>query len=79
MCFVRLTVSAVLFELVDQNNISADCHQLRLLLSVCLALDFKQDQEPVKRQPLGGTEHCSDCQFDCWLLFVSFWTLWLLL
>ena len=47
-------VSAVLVELVDQNNISADCHQLRLFLSVCLALDFKQDQEPVKKGPLGA-------------------------
>ena len=61
MCFalfsVRLTVSAVLVEFVDQSNISADCHQLRLLLSVCLALDFKQDQESVKKGLLGGIEH----------------------
>ena len=56
MCFasfsVRLTVSAVLVELVDQNNISADFHQLRLFWSVFLAHVFKQDQEPVKRQSL---------------------------
>ena len=41
-------------ELVDQTNISADCHQLILLLSVCLPLDFKQNQEHVKRQPFGA-------------------------
>ena len=77
---VRLTVSAVWVELIDHNNISADCHQLRLLLSVCLALDFIQDQEPVKKGPLGGPEHCdSGSQSDCWLLFVSIWSLWLLL
>ena len=66
MCFasvsVRLTVSAVSVELVDQTN-TADCYQLILLLSVCLVLDFKQNQELVKRQPLGGTEHCSDLSF----------------
>ena len=51
-----------------------------LLLSVCLALDFIQDQEPVKKGPLGGPEHCdSGSQSDCWLLFVSIWSLWLLL
>ena len=76
VCFasfsVRLTVSAVSVELVDQTNISADCYQLILSLSVCLALDFKQDQELVKRQSLGSTEHCSDCLSDCRLLFVSF-------
>ena len=66
-------------ELVGQNNISADCYQLILLMSVCLAFDFKQDQEPVKRQNMGDTELCSDCQSDCRLLFVSFWTQWLLL
>ena len=51
-----------------------------LLLSVCLALDFIQDQEPVKKGPLGGPEHCDSCsQSYCWLLFVSIWSLWLLL
>ena len=44
-----------------------------LLLSVCLALDFIQDQASVKKGPLGDKEHCSDCQSDCWLLFMSFW------
>ena len=65
---VRLTVSS---GSVDQNNISADCHQLILLFSVCLALDFKQDQELVKRGPYEDTEHCSDCQSDCRLVVVS--------
>ena len=46
-------VTAVLVELVDQNNVSADHHQLRLLLSVCRAPDFRQDQEPVKKGHLG--------------------------
>ena len=58
MCYtsfsVRLTVSS---GIVDQDNISADCYQLILLLSVCHALDFKQDQEPVKKGPLAETEH----------------------
>ena len=62
---VRLTVSAVLVEHVDQNNISVDCYQLRLLLSVCLALDFKQDQEPVKKGPWGAQNIDSYCQSDC--------------
>ena len=40
---------------------------------MCLALDFIQDQDPVKKGPLGGPEPCdSGCQSDCWLLFVSF-------
>ena len=64
MCFASFSVSftslSCSVELIDQTNISTDCHQLILLLSVDLAFDFKQDQEPVKRQPLGGTEHCSD-------------------
>ena len=77
--FARFTVSAGSVELVDQTNISADSHQLRFLLSVCLALDFIQDQEPVKKGPLGGTEHCSDCQSEIVdFFFVSFWMLWLL-
>ena len=50
---VRLTSLSCIVELVDQINISAACHQLRLLLSV-LALDFKQDQVPVKKGPLGA-------------------------
>ena len=41
-------------HLVDQNNISVDCYQMRLLLNVCLALDFIQDQESVKKGPLGA-------------------------
>ena len=50
-----------------------------LLLSVCCELDFIQDQESVRKGPLRGTEHCSDYLSDCWHLFVSFWSLWLLL
>ena len=57
--------SAVFVELVDQNNISADCHQLRLLLSVCLALDFRQDQESVEKGSLGAQNIDSDYQSDC--------------
>ena len=63
---VRLTVSA---------SLGWACW----LLSVFLALDFIQDQESVRKGPLEGTENCSDCLSDCWLLFVSFWSLWLLL
>ena len=51
-----------------------------MLLSMCLALDFIQDQDPAKKGPLGGPEHCdSGSQSVCWILFVSFWSLWLLL
>ena len=62
---VKKTVSAVSFELVDQNNISADCYQLILLVRVCLALAFKQDQEPVRKELWGALNIDSDCQSDC--------------
>ena len=63
--FCRLT-SLSWFQLnLLITNILADPHQLILLLSECLALDFIQDQEPVKKGPLGAHSIDSDHQSDC--------------
>ena len=40
-----------------RSTVSGEFQLSPLLLSVCLALDFIQDQEPVKKQPFGDPEH----------------------
>ena len=60
----KISLSWFHLSLLDEQ-VSGDFNQLSLLLSVCLGLDFIQDQEPVKKGPLGAQSIDSDCQSDC--------------